>query len=78
MNNSDNKPIPLPMRILRFYIDGFKSMTVGKTLWIIILIKLFIFFFILRLFFFPDILETQFDSDAERAQHVRSELLKDR
>ena len=29
-------------KIFRFYLDGFRSMTVGKTLWAIILVKLFI------------------------------------
>lgn len=77
-NNTSDKSTPLPLRIIRFYIEGFKSMTVGKTLWIIILVKLFILFFILKLFFFPNILNTRFDNDADRAQHVRSELLKDR
>lgn len=50
-------------------------MTVGKTLWLIILIKLFIMFVILKLFFFPNLLN-RFDSDEERAEHVRTELLK--
>lgn len=40
--------------MFRFYVDGFRSMTVGKTLWAIILVKLFIMFAILKLFFFPD------------------------
>ena len=40
-------------KIFRFYYDGFRSMTVGKKLWIIILIKLFIMFVILKIFFFP-------------------------
>ena len=39
--------------IWQFYVDGFRSMTLGRTLWLIIAIKLFIMFFILRLFFFP-------------------------
>ena len=26
-------------KIFRFYLDGFRSMTVGKTLWAIILVK---------------------------------------
>ncbi len=38
--------------ILDFYTSGFRSMTWGKTLWLIIFIKLFIIFFILKLFFF--------------------------
>ena len=49
-------------------------MTVGKTLWLIILVKLFIFFVVMRLLFFPDILKRDFDSDEERAAHVRHEL----
>lgn len=40
-------------KIFRFYLDGFRSMTVGKTLWAIILVKLFILFAILKVFFFP-------------------------
>lgn len=62
-------------RILFFYIDGFKSMTIGKTLWLIIFIKLFIMFAILKIFFFPDILNSKFDNDADRSDYVRQELL---
>ncbi len=60
--------------IYRFYADGFRSMTIGRKLWLIIGIKLFVFFVILKLFFFPDILSRDFDTDEERAQHVRSTL----
>ena len=49
-------------------------MTLGKTLWAIILIKLFIMFFILRLFFFPNILQKEFDTDEERANAVIENL----
>lgn len=42
----------------------------GKTLWIIIFIKLFIMFAILKLFFFPNILKTQFETEEERGNHV--------
>lgn len=65
-------------RIFNFYVEGFRSMTVGKSLWLLILIKLFIMFAILKLFFFPDLLSSNFDNDNDRARHVRSELLKDR
>ena len=44
------------LRIWKFYWDGFRSMTIGRTLWALILIKLFIMFAILKLFFFPDFL----------------------
>lgn len=61
-------------RIFSFYYEGFKSMTVGRTLWAIILIKLFIMFAILKLFFFPDFLNTRFDSDEERGDYVIEQL----
>lgn len=63
-------------RMKSMYVEGFRQMTVGRKLWVLILIKLFIFFVILRLFFFPDILATEYDNDADRADAVRSALTK--
>ena len=63
-------------RVIRFYVDGFKEMTVGKTLWAIILIKLFIIFFVLKLFLFPDYFNSRSDSEQGKAQIVRDELTK--
>ena len=63
-------------RVWDLYYGGFRSMTVGKTLWIIILVKVFIFFVVMKLLFFPNLLKTNYDTDEERAEHVRSELLK--
>ena len=63
-------------RVIRCYVDGFKEMTVGKTLWAIILIKLFIIFFVLKLFLFPDYLNSRSDSEQGKAQIVRDELTK--
>jgi len=65
-----------PGRIYRFYRDGFKSMTVGKTLWKIILVKLFIMFAVLKLFFFPDFLSTKFSTDEQRADYVIEQITK--
>jgi hypothetical protein len=56
------------------YYDGFRSMVVGRTLWKIIFLKLFIMFAILKVFFFPDFLATNFDTDAQRADHVLENL----
>ena len=39
----------LIVRIYHFYKEGFRGMRLGRTLWWIILIKLFVMFFILRL-----------------------------
>ncbi len=63
-------------KVFRFYLEGFKSMTVGKNLWVIILIKLFVLFVILKLFFFKDFLKTNFDSDKERSDYVIEQLTK--
>ena len=65
----------IPLKIWRFYMEGFRNMTFGKTLWAIILIKLFIMFFILRLFFFPNILQQKYDTDEERANQVIENLI---
>lgn len=61
--------------ILRFYVDGFRNMTVGKKLWTIIIIKLAIIFGLLKIFFFPDYLSQKADNDDEKADAVRSELI---
>lgn len=63
------------VRVWRFYIDGFRSMTVGRWLWAMILIKVAILFLVFRLFFFPDILSENYDTDEERADAVRSSLI---
>lgn len=68
----------IPLRIYRFYRDGFKSMTLGKTLWKIIFIKLFIMFAILKVFFFPDFLHTSFATDEERAAYVLEQITTSR
>ena len=52
-------------KVFRFYVDGFRSMTVGKTLWAIM-------FAVLKLFFFPDFLAGQ--SPEERSRSVMKEL----
>lgn len=63
-----------PVRIYRFYLDGFKRMTLGKTLWKIILIKLLVMFGVLKLFFFPNYLNTNFETDEQRADHVIQQI----
>lgn len=51
-------------------------MTVGRDLWILILIKLFILFFVFKLFFFPDLLKRDYDNDNDRADAVRGSLIE--
>lgn len=66
----------LPRKVWTFYYDGFRSMTIGKTLWIIILVKLFIFFVVMKWLFFPNFLKSNFNSDEDRADYVRNELIQ--
>jgi hypothetical protein len=49
-------------------------MTWGRKLWGIIIVKLFVMFAILRLFFFPDILKREFKNDRERGDYVLEQL----
>jgi hypothetical protein len=60
--------------IFRFYRNGFRSMTLGRTLWAIIAIKLFIMFAVLKVFFFPDFLGTRCDNPEEKSAFVADQL----
>jgi hypothetical protein len=62
-------------RVYRFYFEGFANLPRwGKQVWLIILLKLFILFIILKLFFFPDFLKTNFKNDEDRSNHVLENL----
>lgn len=60
--------------IWNFYIDGFKNMTWGKPLWILILLKVIILFLVLRLFFFQPVLSDK--TEEQKIEHVAVELVK--
>lgn len=62
------------LRVFQLYAEGFREMRLGKTLWLIILLKLFIMFLVLKLFFFPNFLG-QFDTDDEKEEYVSNELI---
>ncbi len=58
------------------YADGFRNMRTGRKLWILILVKLAILFGILKVFFFPDFLSSNYDNDQDRAEAVRTNLTR--
>lgn len=60
--------------VWQFYIDGFRSMTWGRTLWLLILLKLFLLFVVLRLFFFHPVLEGK--DAAQSSQFVGEKLIE--
>ena len=73
---TDVKPMKqgLLSRIFHLYYDGFRTMTLGKTLWAIILIKLAIIFLMLKLFFFPNFINTN-AKNGDKAGFVSKEIL---
>ena len=59
-------------KVFDLYYDGFRSMRLGRTLWAIILIKLFIIFVVLKIFFLPNFLKQHAKGD--EAGFVATEL----
>lgn len=74
MGDNQRKEQGFWSRVFHLYYDGFRSMTVGKTLWLIIAIKVFVFFVIIKLLFFPDFLNTKCDTEEEKTEYVRHQL----
>lgn len=62
-------------KVYQFYRDGFRSMTIGRTLWTVIIIKLIVIFAVLKLFFFPDVVGRQ-AQNGDRATFVAGELTR--
>ena len=65
------------IEIIRFYADGFRNMRLGRVLWLVILIKLFVIFFVLKLFFFPDHIGENAEKGHE-AEFVADEILNNK
>lgn len=60
--------------IWNLYVDGFRNMTWGKPLWILIFLKVVILFLVLRMFFFEPVLAGK--SAEEKSEHVGKELMR--
>jgi len=67
----------LMRRVVMLYVDGFRQMTVGRSLWVLIIIKVIILFGVFKLLFFPDVLSRDYDTDEARADAVREALVGD-
>ena len=65
------------VRAYHLYRDGFRGLTpMSKKLWLIIALKLFIMFAVLRAFFFPNHVKQQAkDQHIEKSEYVGDELL---
>ena len=62
------------MNIWNFYVDGFRAMTWGRQLWLLILLKVIILFALLRAFFFEPVLAGK--SDDERSSYIGDQLIE--
>lgn len=62
--------------ILEFYLTGFRNMKLGRTLWLIIFVKLFIMFFVIKMLFFSENMSKKFKTDAEKTNFVYENLIK--
>ena len=60
-------------RFFNLYYEGFRNMKLGRTLWAIILIKLFVIFAILKVFFFPNFLKEH--AKGNESSYVAGELI---
>ncbi len=68
-------------KILNFftlYSDGFKNLQpYSKKLWLLIFIKLFVMFAIIKYLFFPNFLDSVASSHEEKSTYIIDQLLKD-
>lgn len=62
-------------RWMELYVDGFRNMSLGRTLWGIILIKLFVIFVVLKWLFFPDFLGKH-APDGRQPDYVSEQLIE--
>lgn len=65
--------IKILKNITSFYINGFKNMTLGRTLWAVIIIKLIIIFGLLKIFIYDNSL-TNIGDDKAKSNFVLENL----
>ncbi|QUB68870.1 DUF4492 domain-containing protein [Prevotella melaninogenica] len=62
-------------RAFDLYYDGVRHMTLGKTLWTVIIVKLAIMFLVLKIFFFPNFLKANAEKGKE-GDFIEQQLMK--
>ena len=61
--------------VFEFYRQGFGAMRLGKTLWGVIFVKLFVIFVLLKIFVFDENLNSTFAKDADKSDFVLRNLI---
>ena len=62
-------------KIYNFYLDGFKNMKIGVTLWKIIFIKLTVIFIFLNYFVHDKSINTEYKSAQSKSNYVYHNLI---
>ena len=60
-------------RIFDFYRQGFSNMDIGKTLWMVIIVKLVVIFAIVKLLFMPDVLYQKATGN-DKAEYISTRI----
>lgn len=61
--------------VFEFYRQGFSAMRLGKTLWGVIFVKLFVIFVLPKIFVFDENLNSTFASNADKSEFVLRNLI---
>lgn len=61
--------------VFEFYRQGFSAMRLGKTLWGLIFVKLFVIFVLLKIFVFDENLNSTFAKDTDKSDFVLRNLI---
>lgn len=64
-------------QVLNFYIDGFRNLTLGKTLWKIIILKLIIIFTFLNYYIYDKSIKTEYQTEIQKINFVYKNITKE-
>ncbi|MGM0623355.1 MAG: DUF4492 domain-containing protein [Campylobacterota bacterium] len=59
-----------------FYYDGFKNMTVGKTLWKVIIIKLVVILYFLNQVLYEKNFKSEYETYEQKSEFVSKNLIR--
>lgn len=69
------------MRLLKsiygFYLEGFKKMVIGKTLWKIVFVKIALILLVLNYFVYDRSINTEYKSEKQKSDFVYKNLVKE-
>ncbi|RXK06695.1 DUF4492 domain-containing protein [Halarcobacter bivalviorum] len=64
-------------KIYLLYQDGFKNLTIGRTLWKLIIIKLIVILLFLNIFVYDKSIKSEYKNENEKIEFVLKNLIKD-